>query len=136
MTIPPRLRRTLTRLRRDLLFVATGVPLHLLAAPLFLWTVTLIVKTVAGTSSSAPAVLPIPVLLVTVAGFGLTEAHRWRYRELCGVELPRLRLAVPGRQFAYNWLVAPCLGALELLVLLLLLAGTAATTVYAWIMLL
>ncbi|WP_328677920.1 sensor histidine kinase [Streptomyces sp. NBC_00322] len=135
MTIPPRLRRTLTRLRRDLLFIATGVPLHLLTAPLFLWTVTLIVKTVAGTSSSAPAVLPIPLALVAVAGFGLTEAHRWRYRELCGVELSRLRRAVPGRQFAYNWLVAPCLGVLELLVLVLLLAGTAASTVYAWIML-
>ncbi|MCX4822942.1 sensor histidine kinase [Streptomyces sp. NBC_01142] len=136
MTIPPRLRRSLTWLRRDLLFIASGVPLHLITAPLFLWAVTLIARTVQGTSSAAPAVLPVPAALIVIAGFGLTQAHRWRYRELCGVDLPRLRFAVAGRQLGYNCLVAPCLGVLELLVLALLVAGTAATTVYAWIMLL
>ncbi|MGW7367798.1 sensor histidine kinase [Streptomyces sp. NPDC054841] len=136
MTIPPRLRRTLTRLRRDILFIASGVLPHLATAPLFVWAVILLTRTIAATSSEAPVILPIPVVLIAIAGFGLTEVHRRRYRELCGVELPRLRFAVPGRQFAYNWLVAPCLGALELLVLALMIAGAAATTVYVWVFLL
>ncbi|MFD9225916.1 sensor histidine kinase [Streptomyces sp. NPDC060064] len=136
MTIPPRLRRSLTRLRRDMSFIATGMLLHLVTAPLFLWAARLAVATFSGTSSDAPVILPVPVALIAIAGFGLTEAHRWRYRELCGVDLPRLRFAVARRQFAYNCLVGPCLGILELLVLALLVAGAAATTIYAWIMLL
>ncbi|WP_327323500.1 histidine kinase [Streptomyces sp. NBC_01210] len=135
MTIPPRLRRSLTRLRRDMSFIASGMLLHLVTAPLFLWTARLAVATFSGTSSDAPVILPIPVVLIAIAGFGLTEAHRWRYRELCGVDLPRIRFAVARRQFAYNFLAGPCLGILELLVLALLVAGAAATTIYAWIML-
>ncbi|MEV6396715.1 histidine kinase [Streptomyces sp. NPDC051907] len=136
MNIPPRLRRSLTRLRRDILFIASGAPLHLATAPLFVWAAVLIAQTVSGASSAAPVILPIPVVLLVVAGFGLTEAHRWRHRELCGVELPRLRLAVARRQLGYHWLVAPCLGLLELLVLALLLAGTAAAAVFVWVFLL
>ena len=132
MNMPPRLRRSLTRLRRDLAFLASGVPLHLLTAPLFLWATTQLVGILDGSSSAAAMILPVPVLLLLVAGIGLTDGHRWRHRELTGVLIPRLRFAVPGRQLAYNWLIAPCLGALELLVLLLFLGGIAATTIYAW----
>ncbi|WP_399920041.1 sensor histidine kinase [Streptomyces kanamyceticus] len=132
MHMPSRLRRSLTRLRRDLAFLASGVPLHLLTALLGLWAAAQLVGTMDGSSTAAPVILPVPVLLLFVAGIGLTDGHRWRHRELTGVLIPRLRFAVPGRQLAYNWLVAPCLGVLELLVLLLLAGGLAATTVYAW----
>jgi signal transduction histidine kinase len=132
MNMPPRLRRSLTRLRRDLAFLASGVPLHLLTAPLFLWATTQLVGILDGSSSAAPMILPVPVLLLVIAGVSLTDGHRWRYRELTGVLVPRLRFAVLKRQLAYNWLVAPLLGVLELLVLVLFLGGIAATTLYAW----
>ncbi|WPO76656.1 sensor histidine kinase [Streptomyces sp. KN37] len=132
MHMPSRLRRSLTRLRRDLAFLASGMLLHLLTALLGLWAAAQLVGTLDGSSTAAPMILPVQVLLLFVAGIGLTDGHRWRHRELTGVLIPRLRFAVPGRQLAYNWLVAPCLGVLELLVLPLLAGGLAATTVYAW----
>ncbi|CAM5317752.1 hypothetical protein GCM10010329_74180 [Streptomyces spiroverticillatus] len=124
--------RSRTRLRRDLAFVASGVPLHLLTAPLFLWATTQLVGLLDGSSDAAPYVLPVALALILVAGFGLTGAQRWRFRELCGREIPRLRFAVARRQFAYHWLVGPCLAVLELAVLALLLLAVAGTTVYAW----
>ncbi|MCX5201328.1 sensor histidine kinase [Streptomyces sp. NBC_00237] len=128
--------RALTRLRRDLAFVGAGVPLHLLTAPLFVWGTIEAIGLLDGSSGSAPFVLPITIALVVVAGYGLTEAQRWRFRELCGVEIPRLRFAVARRQFAYHWLVGPCLALVELAVLVLALLAVAATTVFVWVWLL
>ncbi|MCB5906830.1 sensor histidine kinase [Streptomyces pinistramenti] len=132
MTIPPRLRRLL-RLRRDLLYLAAGVLPHLLTAPLFFWAAVLTGQTLAGTSSDAPVILSVPLTLLVAAGYGLTEAQRWRFRALCGVELPRLGFRRARRQFGYHFLVGPLLGGLELLLLALLSAGIAASTVLIWI---
>ncbi|MGH4028466.1 sensor histidine kinase [Actinomycetota bacterium Odt1-20B] len=133
MTIPPRLRRALTRLRRDLLFAAAGVLPHLLPAALFFWVLGLLIKTVKATSSTAPTLLPIPVVLLLLTGYGLTEVQRWRFRTLCGVDLPRLRFTQPKRQFGYNWLVGPLLGILELALLATVLTGLAAALAIGWI---
>ncbi|MFJ2741782.1 histidine kinase [Streptomyces sp. NPDC087440] len=124
--------RARTRLRRDLAFVASGVPLHLLTAPLFLWATTQAVGLLDGSSDAAPFVLPVALVLIVAAGFGLTEAQRWRFRELCGVEIPRLRFAVARRQFGYHWLVGPCLALLELAVLVMALLAVVGTTVFLW----
>ncbi|MFI0979263.1 sensor histidine kinase [Streptomyces sp. NPDC021093] len=129
---PTRMRRTFARLRRDLAFLAAGALLHLLTASLFLWATTQAVGLLDGSSDAAPYVLPVVLALILVAGFALTGAQRWRFRELCGVEMPRLRFAVARRQFAYHWLVGPCLAVLELAVLALALLAVAGTTVYAW----
>ncbi|GAA3174807.1 MULTISPECIES: sensor histidine kinase [Streptomyces] len=133
MTLPPRLRRALLRLRRDLLFLAAGVLPHLLVAPLYVWAALLLGATVTGTDANAPVVLAVPLALLGAAGPGLTEVQRWRFRALCGVELPRLKLGRLRRQFGYNWLIGPLLGALELLLLTLAAAGLAAATVLLWI---
>ncbi|WP_405741893.1 histidine kinase [Streptomyces sp. NBC_01525] len=133
MTLPPRSRRALLRLRRDLLFLAAGVLPHLLVVPLYLWAAVLFGATVAGSDSDAPVILAAPLALLCAAGPGLTEVQRWRFRALCGVELPRLGLRRLRRQFGYNGLIGPLLGALELLLLTLLVAGLAAATVLLWI---
>jgi signal transduction histidine kinase len=133
MTIPPRLRRALGRLRRDIGFIAAGVPLHLVTPLLLLWALTLVIRTVAGTSSDAPVIFLAPASLLIIAGYGLTEAQRQRFRALCGVDLPRLRFTQTMRQFGYNWLIGPLLGVLELLLLALLSAGLAAASVLVWV---
>ncbi|MFG2137463.1 sensor histidine kinase [Streptomyces sp. NPDC048650] len=133
MTLPPRTRRALVRLRRDILFLAAGAPLHLVVAPPLFWAAYLTGRTVAGTSSEAPVFLAAPLALLALAGYGLTEAQRWRFRALCGVDLPRLRLTQAKRQFGYNWLIGPLLGALELLLLALLSIGVAAALILVWI---
>ncbi|MFH8572859.1 sensor histidine kinase [Streptomyces sp. NPDC017993] len=133
MTISPRLRRALGRLRRDVGFIAAGVPLHLITPLLLLWILILASRTVAGTSFEAPVILLAPTGLLIIAGYGLTEAQRWRFRALCGVDLPRLRFAETKRQFGYNWLVGPLLGVLELLLMALLSVGGAAASVLVWV---
>ncbi|MFG2895368.1 sensor histidine kinase [Streptomyces sp. NPDC048248] len=133
MTISPRFRRALGRLRRDVGFIAAGVPLHLVTPLLLLWILILAGRTVAGTSSDAPVILLAPTGLLITAGYGLTEAQRWRFRALCGVDLPRLRFAETKRQFGYNWLVGPLLGVLELLLMALLSVGLAAASVLVWV---
>jgi signal transduction histidine kinase len=133
MTIPPRLRRALARLRRDILFIAAGVPLHLVSSLLFAWAGVLLAETLAGTSSNAPVLLVAPLALLAVAGYGLTEAQRWRFRALCGVDLPRLRFTEKKRQFAYNWLVGPLLGILGLLLLALLVVALVAALALTWV---
>ena len=133
MTISPRLRRALGRLRRDVGFIAAGLPLHLVTPPLLWWILILTGRTVAGTSFEAPVILLAPTGLLVIAGYGLTEAQRWRFRALCGVHLPRLRFAETKRQFGYNWLVGPLLGVLELLLLALLSVGLAAASVLVWV---
>ncbi|MFH8404868.1 sensor histidine kinase [Streptomyces sp. NPDC018019] len=133
MTIPPRLRRALVRTRRDLLFIGAGVPLHGTVPPLFLWALTQLINTLKGSSSAAPIVFWAPATLLVICAYGLTEAQRWRFRALCGMDLPRLRFREAKRQFAYNWLIGPLFGALELLLLAVLAAALAAATSPAWI---
>ncbi|TJZ55738.1 sensor histidine kinase [Streptomyces piniterrae] len=133
MTIPPRLRRFLVRLRRDILFIAAGVPLHIVPPLLFLWALTQLIGILDGSSDAAPLVLPAPVTLLVIAGYGLTEAQRWRFRALCGVDLPRLRFTERKRQFAYNLLAGPLLGALELLLLAVVSAALAGALVLVWV---
>lgn len=133
MTVPPRLRRALVRLRRDLTFVAAGLPLHLVPVLLSWWALFLLTDTVKGVSSDAPVVLIAPLTLLVVAGYGFTEAQRWRFRSICGVELPRLRFTEGKRQLGYTLLVGPLLGVLELLLLALLLAALVAALVLVWV---
>lgn len=133
MTVPPRLRRALLRMRRDLAFVAAGVPLHLVPALLSWRAISLLADTVNGVSSEAPVELIALLSLLVIAGYGFTEAQRWRFRAVCGVELPRLRFTEGKRQLGYNWLVGPLLGVLELLLLALLLAALVAALVLVWV---
>ncbi|WP_431999430.1 sensor histidine kinase [Streptomyces sioyaensis] len=133
MTVPPRLRRALVRLRRDIAFTAAGLTLHLVPLLLHFWVVMLLLGTAFGPDPETPVVLALSVPLLLVAGVGLTEPQRWRFRTLCGVELPRLRLTGVKRQFGYNLLIGPLLGVLEFLLLALLLAGLAAALVLVWV---
>ncbi|MFG2859684.1 sensor histidine kinase [Streptomyces sioyaensis] len=133
MTVPPRLRRALVRLRRDIAFIAAGVTLHLIALLLHVWVVILLLGTIFAPDPDTPVVLALSVPLLIVAGVGLTEPQRWRFRTLCGVELPRLRFKGAKRQFGYNLLIGPLLGLLESLLLALLLAALAASLVLVWV---
>lgn len=133
MTVPPRLRRALVRLRRDLAFVSAGVPLHLVPVLLSWWALSLLLDTANGSSSDAPVMLPAPLTLLVISGYGLTEGQRWRFRALCGVELPRLRFRESKRQFGYNVLIGPLLVVLEILLLTLLLAALTAALVLVWV---
>ncbi|MGW7486854.1 sensor histidine kinase [Streptomyces sp. NPDC054786] len=133
MTVPPRLRRALVRLRRDIAFLAAGVTLHLVPLALHFWLVVLLLGTVLDPDPETPVVPAFTLPLLIVAGWGLTEPQRWRFRALCGVELPRLRFREAKRQFGYNLLVGPLLGVLEFLLLALLLAALAASLVLVWV---
>ncbi|MET9292453.1 sensor histidine kinase [Streptomyces sp. NPDC003077] len=129
----PRLRRPLLRLRRDLLFLASGLPLHAVTAALFFWVYTLLLDVLGPGTEAATLTLPIPVTLLVVAGYGLTEAQRWRFRTWCGADLPRQGRRNAKRQFGYHWLIGPLFGVLEALVLALLAAGLVAGTCLLWI---
>ncbi|MEU8682425.1 sensor histidine kinase [Streptomyces sp. NPDC048611] len=133
MTFPPRLRRALVRMRRDLSFIAAGAPLHLVPVLLCWWALPLLADTATGVSSDAPVILTAPLSLLVIAGYGLTEAQRWRFRAICGVELPRLRFTAGKRQLGYNVLVGPLLGVLEVLLLGLLLTALTAALVLVWV---
>ncbi|MEJ8647982.1 sensor histidine kinase [Streptomyces sp. MS1.AVA.3] len=133
MTVPPRLRRALVRMRRDIAFIAAGMTLHLIPLLLHCWVVMLLLGTVLDPDPDTPVVLALTLPLLFVAGWGLTEPQRWRFRALCGVELPRLRFREIKRQFGYNLLIGPLLVVLELLLLALLLAAVAAALVLVWV---
>ncbi|MDT0458024.1 sensor histidine kinase [Streptomyces sp. DSM 41527] len=133
MTVPPRLRRALVRMRRDIAFMAAGMTLHLIPLALYVWVVVLSLGTALDPDPETPVVLGFTLPLLVVAGWGLTEPQRWRFRALCGVELPRLRFTELKRQFGYNLLIGPLLGVLEFLLLALLLAALMASTVLVWV---
>lgn len=133
MTIPPRLRRALVRLRRDLLFLAAGVPLHAVPPLLSFWVLLQLQDILGPASDFGTLVLPVPVTLLILAAYGLTEAQRWRFRALCGVDLPRLRFRESKRQWGYNCLIGPLFGLLELLVLGVLAAALTAATSLLWV---
>ncbi|MCZ1010071.1 sensor histidine kinase [Streptomyces lydicus] len=133
MTVPPRLRRALVRMRRDIAFIAAGMTLHLLPLALHFWVVVLSLGTALDPDPETPVMLAFTLPLLVVAGWGLTGPQRWRFRALCGVELPRLGFTEAKRQFGYNLLLGPLLGVLEFLLLALLLAALAASSVLVWI---
>lgn len=133
MTIPPRLRRALVRLRRDLLFIGAGVPLHAVPPLLLFWVLLQLMDILGPASDLGTLLLPVPVTLLLIAAYGLTAAQRWRFRTLCGVDLPRLRRREGKRQWAYNCLIGPLFGLLELAVLATLVAALTAATSLVWI---
>ncbi|SEC51639.1 Signal transduction histidine kinase [Streptomyces sp. 2224.1] len=133
MTVPPRLRRALVRMRRDIAFIAAGMTLHLIPLALHFWVVVLSLGTALDPDPGTPVVLAFTLPLLVVAGWGLTEPQRRRFRALCGVELPRLRFKELKRQFGYNLLIGPLFGVLEFLLLALLLAALVASSVLVWV---
>ncbi|MFJ9851798.1 sensor histidine kinase [Streptomyces sp. NPDC101150] len=132
MTISPRLRRAAVRLRRDILFIAAGVPLHLVTAALFYWLVVLLGDIVHGDDDPTTLIVPVPVVLVLSSNYVLTQAQRWRFRQLCGIDMPRPGKGHARQQYRYHCLAAPLLGALEALVVGLLVAGLVAALSCVW----
>ena len=136
-----RLPGRLAKIRRDVLFLAAGLPLHLVVVALAVWFAILLIR--------APAVAPVPAVLPLAVTGALTAAQRWRYQELLGIRLPRpqaaagpivarwvirwLRSPDSWRQVGYHSVAAPVLAVLELLVLGLWTGGVAALTLYAWV---
>ena len=54
MTVPPRLRRALVRMRRDLAFIAAGLPLHLVPVLLSWWALPLLTAQRPGSPPTPP----------------------------------------------------------------------------------
>jgi signal transduction histidine kinase len=141
MAIPAALRRAQAIARRDGLFLAAGLPLHLVAVVLWIWLAVLV--------TTAPAITFVPLLVMVNASPVLTGAQRRRYRTVAGVRLPR-SAAAPGRlgprrllawlrspdtwrQIGYHAVAAPVAAAAEVLVLALWAAGIVAATIYLWV---
>ncbi|MEU8761494.1 histidine kinase [Streptomyces sp. NPDC048659] len=133
MKVPPRTRRALTRAARDTSFLALGAPLHLLMGFLLFVGAGLLAEVVDGGDTSAPVVLGVVVVLGILAVPALTEAQIRRFRRLLGIGIARPGWRRPLRQAGYHCLTGAFLGALETLLLALLLAGAAGSTVYGWI---
>ncbi|ARF55246.1 sensor histidine kinase [Streptomyces gilvosporeus] len=132
MKIPLRSRRTLTRLTRDMSFLALGIPLHLLMGFLLFMIFGLGMEVILGQGNEEPVVLGFTLVLTVFSTPALTAAQRWRFRRLLGIDIPRPVWRRQQRSFGYHCLVGTLLGGLEVLLLSLLLAGVAAATVYAW----
>ncbi|RLV04278.1 sensor histidine kinase [Streptomyces griseocarneus] len=143
MRIPPALRRTALRARRDTGFLAVGVPLHLALAPLWIWGVAVVATT------RNWVLLPTPFVLTLLVVPVLTAVQRSRYRAFLGTDIPRPRpvprrwspgsavrwLSSAGtrRRIGYHLLLGPLLAVLELLVLAAGVVGLAGATVYGWV---
>ncbi|MET8762404.1 histidine kinase [Lentzea sp. NPDC004782] len=126
-----RLRRALTRLTRDLSFLALGAPLHLVTAFLLFNAFGLVWEIIEGGDASAPVLLGINLALMILCVPVLTAAQRWRFRQLLGIDIPRPGWRRPWRQVGYHSFAGALFGALEVLVVGLLAAGVAAAAVYA-----
>ncbi|MFC8510956.1 sensor histidine kinase [Streptomyces sp. NPDC057411] len=133
MKVPPRTRRALTRVARDTSFLALGVPLHLLMGFLLFVVGGLVWEIILGSDAGAPVVLGFVVVLAVLAVPALTVAQIRRFRRLLGIDIPRPGRRRPQRQAGYHCLAGLLLGALEVLLLALLVAGLAAATVYVWV---
>ncbi|MFE4975099.1 histidine kinase [Kitasatospora sp. NPDC056651] len=143
MTIPPGLRRSVLRARRDTGFLAAGVPPHLMLAPAWVWGVAFTAKT-----GNWPFTLPTSVVLIMLGVPVLTAVQRARHRALLGVDIPRLtptpehwswasavRWLFSTRtwhQVGYHLLLGPLLAVPELLVLAAAIAGLAGATAFGW----
>ncbi|MDT7786557.1 MAG: hypothetical protein QOF58_4976 [Pseudonocardiales bacterium] len=133
MKIPPRLRRALTRFPRDTAFLALGAPLHLLTGFLLFMIFGSIWEIIEGGDSSAPVILGFLLALAALCTPALTLAQRWRFRQLLGIDIPTPNWRQPARQFGYHCLAGTLFGALEALVVGLLLTGVTATLSPVWI---
>ncbi|MCX4683572.1 sensor domain-containing protein [Kitasatospora purpeofusca] len=144
MMIPPGLRRSVLRARRDAGFLAAGVLPHLGLVPVWSWGLTTSVE--AGNRSLG---VPVPVAVILLGVPVLTAVQRARHRVLLGVFLPRpapaperrrwwvaaarrLRAPRTWRQLGYHLLLGPVLAVSELLVLMALPVGLTGATCSAW----
>lgn len=140
--LPP-VPRALARAWRGIAFLATGVPLHLLLAPGWIWLMAMTIK------KHVWAAVPVAVVLLLLGGLALTALQRRRYRGLLGMDIPGpqptpgrrapdrslrwLRSPQTWRQIVYHVLLGPPLAFAELLVLAMWGAGIASTTISVWI---
>ncbi|MFD7415903.1 sensor histidine kinase [Kitasatospora purpeofusca] len=144
MTIPPGLRRSVLRARRDAGFLAAGVLPHLGLVPVWSWGLTTSVE-----AGHWPLALPVSAAVILLCVPVLTAVQRARHRALLGVFLPRptpaperrwwwaaavrwLRAPRTWRQLGYHLLLGPVLAVSELLVLMALPVGLAGATCSAW----
>lgn len=147
MMIPPVLRRSALRIRRDTGFLAAGVMPHLALVPVWSWGATTAAETgnwvLALTASVALILLGVPVL---------TAVQQYRHRALLGVDIPRPTptperrswaavarrpsLTRICRQLGYHLLLGPLVAALELSVLAMAAAGLVGAVTYGWVWLL
>ncbi len=142
--IPPGLRRSVLRARRDAGFLAAGVLPHLGLVPVWSWGLTITAET-----GNWPLTLPVSVALILLGVPVLTAVQRARHRALLGVFLPRptpapeqrwswaaaarwLRAPRTWGQLGYHLLLGPVLAVPELLVLMALPVGLAGATCSAW----
>ncbi|WP_037608268.1 sensor histidine kinase [Streptacidiphilus rugosus] len=144
MTVPPALRRSALRVRRDTGFLAAGVPLHLALVPVWSWGASV----AAGTGTRALALIASVALILLLAPV-LTAVQRFRQRALLGVDIPRptptperwswaavarrLSLTRTGRRLGYHLVLGPLVAALELSVLAVAAAGLAGALAYGWV---
>lgn len=133
MKIRTRLRRALTRLTRDVSFLALGAPLHLLMGFLLFVVFGLVWEIVEGGDVSAPIVLGFVLVVTPFCVPVLTVAQCWRFRRLLGVDIPRPGWRRPWRQFGYHSLAGALFGGLEALLVALLLAGLALSLTTVWV---
>ncbi len=133
--------RAMARAWRSTAFLATGVPLHLLLAPGWIWLMAMTIK------NHVWAAVPVPVVLLLLGGLALNALQRRRYLALLGMSIPGqptsgqrapgralrwLRSLQTWRQIVYHVLLGPPLAFAELLVLAMWGAGIASTTISAW----
>ncbi|MYV39882.1 sensor histidine kinase [Streptomyces sp. SID1328] len=133
MKIPPRLRRALTRLTRDISFLALGAPLHLLMGLLVFTDLGLVWECVVGGDAGAPVLLGVSTVVTAVCVPALTVAQHWRFRRFLGLDIPRPGWRRPWRQLGYHFLSGALLGGLEALVAGLLAVGAAASLTPVWV---
>ncbi|MGW3951927.1 histidine kinase [Streptomyces sp. NPDC004752] len=135
------LRRLFQGAGRSTAFLAAGLPPHVIVIALWIWLVGLVLQ--------APAVTPVPVVLLIVSTGVLTAVQHWRYRALRGPGTLRAlsRAGRPGlrhpirwlrspdswRQIAYHGVAGPLLVPVEAAVLVLWAAGFTAATIYVWV---
>jgi len=139
VTIVGRLRRAAIKVKRDMFFIATGVPLHLVFAPM--WIVLL------GPKKKALALGLLLVLLMPELTLALTAAQRMRFRGrgvtvarppvTAGQSAPRrvlawLRSADTWRRGSYHVIAGPCVAVMELAVLAWWATGLIAASLFAW----
>jgi signal transduction histidine kinase len=140
VTILAWLWRAAIKAKRDTVFLAAGVPLHLAFAPMW---ITLLVPKRKALGLGVTLVLLMPLLTLA-----LTSAQRLRYRGLRGMTVPRssarggprgprrvlawLRSADTWRHASYHAVAGPGVAVMELGVLAWWAAGTIAASLFVW----
>ncbi|MGX1547775.1 sensor histidine kinase [Streptomyces adustus] len=132
MKIPTRPRRALTRLSRDTSFLALGAPLHLFTGFSLFMDFGLVWEIIEGSDDSAPVLLGVALALTALCVPALSAAQCWRFRRLLGIGIPRPGWRRPWRQLGYHCLAGALLGALETLVVGLLVVSATASLTLVW----